>query len=343
MTFRRATPDDIPALERLIAASARGLAVGDYTATQVEGALGGAWGVDRQLIDDGTYFVVEGDGGALVACGGWSLRKTRFGSDGAGAVRDPALLDPAVDAARVRAFFVHPDVARQGVGRALLWRCEDAARAAGFAATELVATLPGRRLYLACGYTEGEPFEHPLPNGGAMVFVPMRKALGAGVAQTERLILRRFRADDAAAMEAVFGDPEVMRYSDHGVQDAAWVAAWLSAWEAKYLAWGFGLWAVVLREAGAVIGYCGLTRNGEDAELGYRLARAHWGKGLATEAARTVCALGREILRIPKIVAQVDPENGASVRVAQKCGMRHEGDILLPGYDHPDRRYILGG
>src|SRR5688500_8082696 len=116
--FRNATIEDVGALGELIGASARELGKRDYTLQQIEAALKGAWGVDRQLIVDKTYFVVEAEK-KLVGCGGWSRRKTLFGSD-AHAGREPELLDPRKDAARIRAFFVHPDFARRGIGRKLL-------------------------------------------------------------------------------------------------------------------------------------------------------------------------------------------------------------------------------
>ena len=174
-SIRTATLDDRQTIDGIIAESSRGLSQQDYTAEQIEAALGTAWGTDTQLIRDGTYFVVEADG-EIVACGGWSRRKTLFGSD-ARADREPDTLDPARDAAKVRAFFVRPRWARRGIGRALLERCEAEASEAGFRSTELMATLPGRRLYEACGYEAGEPIEYPLANGLTIQFVPMTKAL----------------------------------------------------------------------------------------------------------------------------------------------------------------------
>jgi GNAT superfamily N-acetyltransferase len=174
-TLRLASLDDVLAITALIAASARGLCEGDYTAAQVEAALGTAWGCDTQLIHDGTYFVFEA-GAELVACGGWSWRQTLFGSDAQpGRVADA--LDPERDAARIRAFFVHPDWARNGLGRALLAHCEAEAISHGFRAAELMATLPGVRLYRVCGYVGEERVEYPLPGGEVIAFVPMRKAL----------------------------------------------------------------------------------------------------------------------------------------------------------------------
>ena len=161
-TIRRATLEDIPLLERLIADSARELRNG-YTAAQVEAALGYALGVDRQLIRDGTYFAAEADS-HIVACGGWSKRKTLFGSDHV-AGKDDAWLDPAVDPARIRAFFVDPGWARRGIGSALLAACETAAQAEGFSRLELVSTLHGEPLYRARGFVEMDRFAVSLPQG----------------------------------------------------------------------------------------------------------------------------------------------------------------------------------
>src|SRR5262245_21139766 len=173
--FRRATADDVPSIERLVEMSARGLSRADYTAVQIEAALSSALGVDSQLVRDGTYFVAEA-AGDLVACGGWSKRTTLFGGDKEPG-RQPAMLDPMRDAARIRAFFVHPDYARQGLGRVMLALCESEARASGFRSAELMATLPGERLYAACGYESLQPVEHTLPGGVSIRFVPMRKRL----------------------------------------------------------------------------------------------------------------------------------------------------------------------
>jgi GNAT superfamily N-acetyltransferase len=171
--FRRASADDIPAIERLVALATRELSRDDYSEEQIAAALGAALGVDSQLISDGTYFVAEA-AGQVVACGGWSWRKTLFGSDGQ-ADRQPESLDPARDAARIRAFFVHPAWARQGLGRATLDLCEAEARARGFTSAELMATLPGERLYRSCGYLPSGALHHTLPGGVDIRFVPMRK------------------------------------------------------------------------------------------------------------------------------------------------------------------------
>ena len=180
--LRNALVEDEAALERLIAASARGLSVA-YTDLQVAAAIGTAFGLDRTLIDDGTYFVAEA-GCEIVGCGGWSRRATLFGGDRQPGRRS-ALLDPARDAARIRAFFVRPDWARKGIGRAMLARCEAEARGAGFTSAELVATVAGRELYGSLGYAADEPFEHRLAHDVAIQFIPMRKRLDgrhAGIA-----------------------------------------------------------------------------------------------------------------------------------------------------------------
>lgn len=172
-TLRPAIRADHGALQLLIARSARELSAADYSPEQIEGALRGAFGVDTQLIDDGTYFVAE-SGGGLVGCGGWSRRRTLFGGDSHGE-RNAGELDPRTDAARIRAFFVDPGHARQGIGRALLQRCEAEARTCGFTRFELMGTLPGVRLYQAFGYVAGDPVRYPVAAGVTIEFVPMRK------------------------------------------------------------------------------------------------------------------------------------------------------------------------
>jgi GNAT superfamily N-acetyltransferase len=174
-SVRAAALSDAPLLGQLIAESARGLSGGDYTSAQIEASIGTSWAVDTQLIEDGTYFVVETDQ-RIVGCGGWSRRRTLFGGD-AQVGRDSALLDPALDAARIRAFFVHPEWARRGIGRALLAHSEDEARRHGFRAAELMATLPGERLYRALGYVVTARVQHPLTDALTIELVSMRKAL----------------------------------------------------------------------------------------------------------------------------------------------------------------------
>ena len=173
--IRPATLDEIPVLQNLIARSIRTLGANDYTPAQIEGALRGAFGVDTQLIRDQTYFVVEIDG-TIVGCGGWSYRQTLFGSD-ARKERDPAELDPAKDAAKIRAFFIDPDHSRKGLGAALLDYCEGAARERGFTHCELMGTLPGVRLYAARGYIALPSIRYPVEPEITIEFVPMRKQI----------------------------------------------------------------------------------------------------------------------------------------------------------------------
>lgn len=172
-TLRPATLDDKAELTALIARSARELSAADYTPAQIEGALLGAFGIDTQLILDGTYFVAEADG-QIVACGGWSKRRTLFGGD-ARSGRDAAELDPATDAAKIRAFFVDPGYARRGLGSAILERCEQEARARGFRHFEMMATLPGAKLYTRYGYSGTERIQYEVQPGVLIDFIPMRK------------------------------------------------------------------------------------------------------------------------------------------------------------------------
>jgi len=171
--IRRATEADVPALHALIEASVRGLQANDYTAAEIEGALGHALGLDSQLVVDGTYFVAEVDG-EMVASGGWSYRATLCGSDGMTG-REPASLDPAKDAAKIRAIFVHPEWARKGLGTLMLEYCEVQAREAGFTRLEMGSTLTGAPLYRLRGYEERERIAIPLPNGEALPIIRMTK------------------------------------------------------------------------------------------------------------------------------------------------------------------------
>jgi GNAT superfamily N-acetyltransferase len=166
---------DIPALEALIPLSVHALQSPWYTSAQMEAALGPVFGVDRQLIADGTYYVIRQEG-QIIGAGGWSRRKSLFGGDQGRTTPDPEL-DPAYDPARIRAFFVHPDWARQGIGRCLLAACENAMRAAGFRTIDLVATLAGEPLYASAGYSITKRFDISLANGLPLPGVQMRKSL----------------------------------------------------------------------------------------------------------------------------------------------------------------------
>ena len=175
LAVRNATLADRDVLRDLIARSARELSAADYRPEQVEGALRGAFGIDSQLIHDGTYFVVE-ESGVIVGCGGWSYRKTLFGGD-ARPERDAAELDPRTDPAKIRAFFVDPAHARKGIGTMLLEKCESEARLRGFSRVELMATLPGIRLYSARGYSGVAQVQYEVSPGVAIEFLPMSKSI----------------------------------------------------------------------------------------------------------------------------------------------------------------------
>jgi GNAT superfamily N-acetyltransferase len=173
-TTRLAKFNDVPVLQGLIAESVRGLSKGYYTPGQIESSIKYIFGVDTQLLHDGTYYVAEADG-EVVACGGWSKRQTLFGGDqhkGA-----DALLNPQTDAARIRAFFVHPAHARQGIGRALIALCEAEALKHGFAAMELGATLPGGPLYQALGYKSISKITVTMADGEQLAVIKMHKDL----------------------------------------------------------------------------------------------------------------------------------------------------------------------
>ena len=171
ITLRKATMADVTILTDLIAESARGVGLQDYTNAQIEAAIGTAWMVDTDLIEDGTFWLAEVSG-QIVGCGGWSRRKALAGS---GKVNADYMLEPHCDAARIRAFFVHPDWVRQGIGTALLRKCETESQKAGFRSAELLATLPGEPLYATNGYRRGEPYEFPLGGGVFNTVVPMWK------------------------------------------------------------------------------------------------------------------------------------------------------------------------
>jgi GNAT superfamily N-acetyltransferase len=175
--FRLATMDDLRELGDLIDRSMHELVVQAYSHQQVVGAMGQLVGVDTQLIADGTYYVADA-GGLVVGCGGWSRRKTLYGGSQSRPADDDLFLDPATDAAKIRAFFVHPAWARRGIGRRILELSEQAARRAGFAHFELMAILTGVPLYSACGYSVTEHVDLPLPDGLVFPCMKMVKILG---------------------------------------------------------------------------------------------------------------------------------------------------------------------
>lgn len=177
MEIRRARPSDTEELAALIEASVRALGPPHYDEEQIESSLRHLFGVDTTMIEDGTYLVAH-ENDVLVGCGGWSRRKTPFGGDQAEEYRDAELREPGTDPAILRAFFVRPSWARQGVGRRLVARSEEEARAAGFRSYELVSTLPGLPFYRTLGYREVEPVSIELPDGVAIEAVRMVKEPG---------------------------------------------------------------------------------------------------------------------------------------------------------------------
>jgi GNAT superfamily N-acetyltransferase len=176
--IRLADPADVPTLRQLIEASVRGLQAGDYSTTQMESALLTLYGVDTQLIADGTYLIAEEIGSGaeplLVGCGGWSKHKTLYGGD-QWRGREDSLLDPKKDAAKIRAFFIHPAWARRGIGGMILEACEVAAKNAGFRRLEMGATLTGVPFYRVKGYKELDVAEVPLEGELTLRIVRMAK------------------------------------------------------------------------------------------------------------------------------------------------------------------------
>ena len=175
MIIRKARIEERNAIQQLIAVSARRLSREHYSDTQIETAIKTVFGVDTDLIEDGTYFVVELEG-ELAGCGGWSKRKTLFGGDQYPS-RDTGYLDPQSEPAKIRAFFIHPDHARKGIARAILTACETGAREQGFRALELMATLPGIEFYKSSGFSATGNLDLELSEGVKLELVPMRKEL----------------------------------------------------------------------------------------------------------------------------------------------------------------------
>jgi [ribosomal protein S5]-alanine N-acetyltransferase len=162
---------------------------------------------------------------------------------------------------------------------------------------------------------------------------------------TARLLMRHLRILDAKALAHVFGDPEVMYHGD-GIKSNKWIEVWLQSCITQYAQLGFGPYAVVEKESQDFVGYCGLFHfpdvNGKpEIEIGYRLVRAAWGKGYATESARAVRDYAFATLGLNRLIAIIEPSNIASIRVAEKIGMHHEQDVMFDGYSHPDHVYAI--
>lgn len=166
------------------------------------------------------------------------------------------------------------------------------------------------------------------------------------IAKTDRLIIRHLQTSDLDALQAIFGDAEVMQFGP-GVQTVEWMRKWLhDCLEHTYPTYGVGPYAVTLQPNGEMIGYCGLFHfpdiGGQpEIEIGYRLARRYWGAGYATEAARAVRDYAFTVIGLSRLIAMIDPGNTASIRVAEKLGMQYEKDVMFEGYTHPDRVYTI--
>lgn len=175
LNLRIARLDDVDQITTLIQRSVRVLCASDYSEKQIEYALKTAWGLDLQLIMDGTYLVVE-TGEQIVACGGWSYRKTLFGNNSE-QNRNSSIINPKNGAAKIRAFFVEPEYSRMGLGSLIMSRCEKTTRERGFRKLELMATLPGKRLYERHGFVTGKLLEYPLEDQIAITFIAMEKEI----------------------------------------------------------------------------------------------------------------------------------------------------------------------
>jgi ribosomal protein S18 acetylase RimI-like enzyme len=317
-TLRRATPADLPALGALIAISARSLSRGDYSDAQIEGALSGAFGVDTQLIRDGTYFVVEAEG-RIAGCGGWSKRRTLFGGDQR-ADRDATELDPAVDAAKIRAFFIHPDFARRGFGTALLSRCEREAVAQGFRRFELMATLPGVRLYEARGYVPQPQIRWPVGGGVEIEFVPMSKDAD----EPDEIIERATRADapDILRLQKLAYESEARLYDDWQLPPVVQTLEELRAEFAD---------SVVLKAVadGVIIGSVRARRAGDRWQIGRLVVHPDFqGQGLGTRLLREI---ERESGELHKIELFTGHRSLANIRLYERLGyVRSREQVLSP-------------
>lgn len=165
------------------------------------------------------------------------------------------------------------------------------------------------------------------------------------ILETPRLALRTLEAEDSDLLSEVLCDPEVMQFSN-GVLSQSSLIKWIEEYLEQHRNWGFSPYAIVRKEPSKVIGYCGLFHIPDicgkpEVEIGYRLAKATWGNGLATEAALAVRDYAFNKLSLNRLIAMIDPNNSGSVNVAKKIGMRYEKDVMFEGYTHPDHVYVV--
>ena len=315
---------DVPALEQLITASVRGLNAGRYTPAEMDAALTGVFGVDTQLIADGTYYVIDGLAGPAAA-GGWSARRTLYGGDKMKDADDPRL-DPRTESARIRAFFVHPDWSRRGLARQIYAECERAAREAGFLRFELMATLPGEPLYVALGFSVAERIVLAVA-GVDVAFTRMARELAAPDAapgiHTGALHLIPHTLDLARALVAE------MNPSQRAEVSPDWMALVESG---NADAWALG-YTMKLRHTGITVGNCGFKGppGSEGAvEIAYGVSPENEGKGYATDAARGLVAHAFASGLVRVVRAHTLSDAGASVHVLLKCGFRCAGQVVDP-------------
>ena len=324
-TLRAATAPDVPLLASLIVRSGIALSKGFYTAEQAQAITSHVFGVDSQLIADGTYYIVEdrnADPVVPVACGGWSRRRTLFGGDQTKRGADP-LLDPATDAARIRAFFVEPSMARQGLGRRLIEHCSREAYRAGFRSLELAATMPGVPLYRDAGFTIADEFVITVGAGVEVPLATMRRPLapldGFAVVPTITAahVLGYNRALDQIARER--------RY--FGIVEGPPVATSQAFVDAAHI--GRGVHLVALNVDDAVVGWCDIARHTRAGfehcgRLGMGLLPEARGKGVGERLLRAVLreAKGQAFERVE---LEVFGSNTKAQALYQRLGFIEEG------------------
>ena len=339
---------------------------GFYTEQETESAVTHVFGVDSTLIADATYYAVEIEG-KLAACGGWSRRRTLYGGDQR-PVGEPAdLLDPAKDAARIRAFFVAPEFVRQGLGRQLLDHCIMAAAEGGFSNLELMATLPGVPFYAALGFREVEPVQDLLPDGVPLAFVRMTRGIretpavavpsdaptsaptpvpATPILETRRLAIRPLTLDDAGFVWELLNDDDFLKFiGDRGVRTVDDAIEYLKQGPLEmYERLGFGLWCVELKTTHTTIGICGLLKRDwlDDVDIGFAFLPEFRGRGYAFEASRAVMAHAIDALGIQRLAAIVSPANVKSQSLLGRLGMRFRSLVRAPNGDHDVQLFTIG-